>query len=289
MATLKKHEHESSDDVLARQKSKPVLFLEGGTDLNLFTHYWFNEEQEFISFCATGTTDGCAAVVRTVKECRRAQKIKAFGLVDRDKLMSDRHWALVRETDDIEFEKKQTYPNVKVLLRWEMENYLLEPAALEQCLANRAKGRKRRTNEEVAQSLLTHAEALIPFAALNHSLHGEVGREPPGDGYCRKLPNRSAVEAEIESDLKHDPVLLSNWQQHIPHIDAFSADTAETATQKLEALLRIVNGKAMFLRIKAEAKFTDDIHFDVALQLRQSNRIPTEIKEFVKKCYENPQ
>jgi hypothetical protein len=106
----------------------------------------------------------------------------------------------------------------------------------------------------------------------------------PKDGYCHDLPNRSAVERKIEADRRENPVIMEKWREHLPHIEAFANPVAETATQKLEALLRIVNGKAFFQRIKTQAKFTDDIHFDVATQMRQLNLIPPEIKAFVEKC-----
>lgn len=282
MASLKNNNLPSSEALLGRQKGKPVIYVEGESDRKIFENYWFNELLEKVSFNTVAATQGCTAVVNTVANDRR-QGVEAFGIVDRDKLMADGNWSLLRETDDEVFEQGRPYPEIKVTLRWELESYLIEPDALEAYLAPAQGGRLARSTSDVETELLEHADALIPFAALNQALHRH-SIKAPGDGYTG-LDDRLAVQNRIDlNELAPPPDIWNDYQKNIPLMDAFAGVQNATSRQKLQGLLRTVNGKAMLERVKKSARIQHDITYLIAKEIRQAGRVPAEIEQFIQNC-----
>jgi len=197
--------------------------------------------------------------------------------------MADGNWSLLRETNDEAFEQARPYPEIKITLRWELESYLIEPDALEAYLAPAQSGRLARSTSEVEKELLEHADALIPFAALNQALHYHV-TAAPGDGYTG-LDDRLAVQNKIDRDkLAEPPNVGKNYQENIPLMDAFAGAPTATPRQKLQGLLRTVNGKAMLERVKMAAHIQHDITYLIAKEIKQAGHVPAEIEHFVQQC-----
>jgi hypothetical protein len=287
MATLKKSGVRSSDALLARQKAKPVIYLEGDSDFKIFANFWFVDLLDRVVFSVVKESQGCTAVVNAVANERRSG-IAAFGLVDRDKLMADNLWDLLRETDDAKFDAAQPYPDIKVTRRWEVENYLLAPKPLESVLAVLASGRKCRAEAVVEAELWRHADALIPFAALNQALHLHR-RAARGDGWPKKFPTRCETHDAIVSEFEASQDVLLQYHKNLPLIDAFSAPANASAgqTPDLDGLLRIVNGKAMLERIKHQARISYDLTFLLAKEIREKQCVPVELQEFVMRCLDS--
>lgn len=284
MASFKKNNVSSSQAVLAHQKGKPVIYVEGESDKKIFENFWFVELLEKLSFNTPKDAQGCSAVVNTVTVERRSG-IDAFGIVDRDKLMTDKNWSLLRQTNDelFECEVNRCYPKIKVTRRWEIENYLIEPEALEAHLAEQA-GRKQRATLAVEIDLLDHANALVPFAALNQALHFHDVRAVK-DGYTRH-DSRVEVEQRILSEkLVTYPQASNDYHANVPLIDAFAGSADATPRQRLHGLLRAVNGKAMIERIKSTSALRDDFNYIIASKIKQAGRVPTEIADFVRQCH----
>lgn len=282
MASLKSNRLDSSKATQGRWQGKPVVYLEGESDRKVFENYWFTELLDELRFDKAAAVQGCAAVVNEVKRARR-QGIAAFGIVDRDKLMSDHAWELLRETDDAVFESKQPYPNIKVTQRWELECYLIEPHAVEEHLAPAHGGRAVRAKSEVVAELLEHADALIPFAALNQALHLH-GKDARGDGYTDSR-SRAEVEQKIAADHAKNPFppdVWADYRSNIPKIEAFDDPTAPSE-HRLMRLLRTVDGKAMLNRIKRTARIQADITYHLAKEIKRIG-VPYEIDAFVRKC-----
>ena len=93
-------------------------------------------------------------------------------------------------------------------------------------------------------TLLNHAEVLIPFAAWNLALH-RFGQIAKADGRTNQVADRSVMQDQIIEDLADKPEVLHTVDEILPRIDAFSGAEELPAAQKLTALLRIVNEKAM--------------------------------------------
>lgn len=282
MASFKKNSINSTSSVLARQKSKPIIYVEGQSDKSIYENFWFVELLGKVSFSITPNTQGCSAVVKTVAS-DRSKGIVAFGIVDRDKLMTDGNWNLLRQTDDSLFDSSWPYPEVKITRRWELESYLIEPEVLEAYLAPAQGGRLPRSMSVVEAELLAHADALVPFAALNQALH--LHNIPaPKDGYTL-LDSRTEVQIRIPKEkLVSHPQISGDYHSNLPLVDAFVSSTAITPRQRLQGLLRTVNGKAMLDRVKRAAQLKDDITYLIAKEMKQLKRVPAEIDSFVRQC-----
>lgn len=283
MGSLRTNNLTSSRSLLGRWKGKPVIYVEGESDKKIFENYWFIERLDKVRFDTAPKGEGCAAVVAAVTN-DRTNGIEAFGIVDRDKLMADRQWGLLYQTDDAVFEASQPHNNVKVTLRWELESYLVEPEVVEAYLAPAQGGRAIRPKQVVVAELLDHADALIPFAALNHALH-KHGKTARGDGYTENK-TRQEVHSRIVDDHSAKPFpgpIWNDFQANIPIVDGFSGPQAITPEEKLVKLLRAVNGKAMLERIKKASGIQNDITYHLAKEVKQVS-VPAEIDNFIKKC-----
>lgn len=283
MASLKENNLSSSAEILKRQKGKPIIYVEGESDKKIFENYWFVDYLEKVSFSIVQQTQGCGAVVQRVA-ADRTVGIDAFGIVDRDKLMGDRNWTLLRETDDGIFESSPPYPKIKVTLRWELESYLIDPVAVESYLAPACGGRAERPIAEVIDELLNHADALVLHAALNQSFHMN-GKKAPGDGFTN-LDDRSVVDERIVNNIfpTASAQLVADFKSSVPAIDAFAGPAGTSPRQRLDGLLRIINGKAMLERIKKSGNITHDITYLIAKEVKRSGAIPIELLTFVQSC-----
>ena len=99
------------------------------------------------------------------------------------------------------YEQAQPFgAEVKVLCRWEMESYLADAAAHEQCRAELSR-QPRRPALAIDQELLDHRHALIPHAAINAACHEIRVRGLP-DGITDRLPTRAEVESLLANRIK---------------------------------------------------------------------------------------
>jgi hypothetical protein len=107
-----------TDKLRLKQRGGVVVFLESGEDFEIVHKRWFFDEGQDIWFQPAdgyepGTGGGgCKAVIALVAEAR-AYGINAFGLVDRDVLLSDQNWPLWwQEQDDLFLsERPYGYPH----------------------------------------------------------------------------------------------------------------------------------------------------------------------------------
>ncbi|MDN5936401.1 MAG: hypothetical protein L0H75_09545, partial [Nitrosospira sp.] len=168
--------------------------------------------------------------------------------------------------------------------RWELESYLIEPSVVESYLATAQGGRPKRLASEVLDELIDHANALVPFAALNQALHRH-GKKAYSDGYT-KTHTRQQIETQINIEYMSTPFGAAFWadyQANIPLIDAFSGNAATAPVDKLNGLLRTISGKSMLERIKRAAGINHDITYHLAKEIKQT-RVPDEIESFVQQC-----
>ena len=280
MATFKTR-LETSPEVVSAYRGKTTVFLEGETDVRLFQNFWFNDQLDKLEFREPDGGLGCVGVLQSVTR-NRQQGIQAFGIVDRDKLQADNKWDLVWETDDEKFEKARPYgPHVRVTRYWEIENYLVHPAALEEHLRC-TNGRAPKPESEADDDFLKHAQALIPHAAYCAALRAE-GKKEWGDSSTSRFNCRTAVENELGQLNEKGtiaPEVWRNYQSNLPKVEAFSNTTA-TSAQHLAGLLRRVNGKAFMHRIKTENEVNHDITFHLAAAIRTRNAIPAELRDLM--------
>lgn len=288
MATLKQ-QAPSSPQLVSEYRGKTVVFLEGETDVNLFRNYWFKHRLDKLDFTEPKIGFGCVGVVDNVINYRR-NGIPAFGLVDRDKLQADQHWNLAWETDNAAFHAARPYgSHVWITRYWEIESYLIEPSVIEAYVSHRDGGRAQRPQAEAEFMCLTHAEALIPHAALNAAKqkHGEPAC---GDGQTSSFPSRQKVEQEwerLKESGKITPEVWADYVASLPKVEAFA--TGATPREKLVGLLRCINGKALLHRIQWQHRLQDDPTFFLADMIYRSDAVPLELRDFVETCCRAPE
>lgn len=272
---------ETTANIATTYSGRTLVYLEGKTDVALFANHWFVNEASRLDFKEPETTKGCNGVVASVAEMRRDGR-RAFGIIDRDKLQADQRWDLVWETDDDTFARSKPYgDHVRVTCFWELENYLVDPEAVEHYVALRDGGRRARPKEDATLDCLQHAEALIPHAALNGALRSE-GKAEWGDGATSQFRDRTAFEAHLKTCHERGDIETPIWdcfKENLERVEAFA--NAATPCERLRGLLRRVNGKALIHRIKKAGRLQDDPTFSLADLIRRDNRIPDELKSYV--------
>ncbi|WP_434131656.1 hypothetical protein [Methylocaldum sp. GT1BB] len=246
----------------------------------MYGNYWFNDYLDRIEFKVPEKAGGCSMVIAKVWEERKIG-VQAFGIVDRDSVQSKRLWDLVWETNDDAFSKAYPFGDyVRVTLYWELENYLIEPDAIETHLALHQQGRICRRRDEVIRDLLDHINALIPHAAVNAALHYQ-GSGDCGDGYTEAKP-REDVETKIEYD--HRTRLREDgWERYRDYINKVETfDYPDSSLEKrLTGLLRRIHGKALLARIKKAANIRDDITYHLGAAIKRSGAIPSELTGYI--------
>lgn len=274
------------DRLSSRYGGVPVIYVESDDDSYVFGECWFKERLSSVEFRPASTqcgVSGCNAVVKAVGEERRAGN-PAWGIVDRDTVLSQDMWALVHETDDAAFESAKPFgPEIKTLRRWEMESYLADGEVLEKCRAE-MKLQPARPSLVVHNELLEHCQVLVPHAAVNALLH-TYKVSGLRDGYVTKFSTRAEIDADIRS--KHLPRLshtatnvVEEYGQQVSKVDAFDVPNLPPE-HRVNALLRRVHGKALLLRFASSHGIHDDMKGLLANRIKEMNLVPEELTTFV--------
>jgi hypothetical protein len=159
---------ESSDQVERRNIAKRFIFLESEEDVQVFGGRWFFECGEQVEFlpASDGGKGGCNDVIARVESDRTAG-INAWGVVDRDVLAARCDWDAFFDADDTSFAARKVLGDHVLVLRcWEMENYLLHPAVLEDHLAD-VQGRSPRHASILTKELFELVCDKLPILAAN--------------------------------------------------------------------------------------------------------------------------
>ncbi len=283
MQSLKSRQRAAStvatdDDILfGRYAGKRIVYLESEADVNLYENYWFRDYLRKLTFKpgsdGIAEMDGCTAVRKSVDHDRQAG-IESFGIVDRDSVKSADLWDLVWETDDEVFLAAKPFGDyINVLLRWEMESYLLEPHALERHLSSHQQGRAERAANDTLTELLEHCEALIPLAGLNLLRHKQRKREI-SNPYKNK--QRNEVDTEVRK-LLNDSDDIEPYEINLSKTEAFTSSSSNLLNQYY-GLLRIIDGKILLNRWKQTHGIMDDPRYHLAERI---NPVPIEIATYI--------
>ncbi|MDS4029098.1 MAG: DUF4435 domain-containing protein [Candidatus Contendobacter sp.] len=269
------------ESIFKRYSGQIIVYLESSDDNNIYSNLWFEDHlMEFLFRPASQGTaiyGGCQAVRESVNH-DRTNGIKAFGIVDRDIVMAENHWHLVWEIDNSCFSQAMPFgPYIKVLNRWELENYLIDSQAIEEYLANHT-GRKPRSAQDVIKELLEHCDVLILHTAGNVACHN-ARINGFSDGFT---DNKDKIR--VDQDIKQRFQRHSNCQQdylnNITKAQAFDTPSA-LDEERLEKLLRIVCGKALLSRIKRQHNISHEIRFHLAAAIKRNKNVPPEISTYL--------
>jgi hypothetical protein len=280
---------QSSNHLFNRYSGVPVIYVESEEDRYVYGECWFKEQLSRLEFLSVADRavdnafSGCKAVVEAVRE-ETASGNASWGIVDRDAVMSQEHWDLVHETDNTRFYSSRPFgPRIKVLLRWEMESYLVDAELLELHRAQKEMSPPR-SEQMVWDELLTDCHALIPHAALN-AVHHHYKTPGLGDGRTDGFKNRADVDEKLVVNVlgslkKFYPDSDSVFAEHLAHVEAFDT-LSDSSDQRVQNLLRRVHGKAVLSRFKKRHRISDDFRGQLAAQIKAVGRIPQELGEFV--------
>ncbi|MBI3095491.1 MAG: hypothetical protein HYY97_11520 [Rhodocyclales bacterium] len=275
---------DTPDRLSARYGGVPVIYVESEEDNYVFGECWFKDHLARVEFRPASqqcNSSGCLAVIKAVTNERMSGNA-AWGIVDRDAVMSQDMWHLVHETDDDAYQNSKPFgAEVKALCRWEMENYLADGEAMEKCRAE-IEMQPPRPTQEVYDELLNHCQVLIPHAAINAVCHHHK-IEGLSDGYTNgRFPTRAESETCVKNDRfpKLPPSAVADYAMHVSHVDAFDLP-GETSTNRVNALLRRVHGKALLDRFSFAHSIRIDLKGLLANRMREMERVPAEIAQFV--------
>lgn len=154
----------------AKYAGKIIIILESLDDVDIFSKWFYDKTDKIVFQNPSNKSDlgGCSLVIKRVKEYREKGTI-AYGIVDRDALHRENKNDELWEIDDKKFLKYRPFGEwVYVLLRWEIENYLLDPTILENYIADSKKDppRQPRHIDDALKDFFSHCEALIPMATI---------------------------------------------------------------------------------------------------------------------------
>lgn len=283
MANLKNNVPDS-ESLFKRYSGQIVIYLESSDDNSIYSNHWFRDRLEEFLFRPANkgeaTYGGCQAVRESVNQDRN-NGIKAFGIVDRDIVMAENHWHLVWETDNSRFTQAMPFGRyIKVLNRWELENYLVDSEAIEEYLANHI-GRKPRNTQDVIKELLAHCDVLILYTAGNATCH-KARINGFADGFTGSK-DKIRVDKDIQQRFQQYNSYQQDYQDYLNNIakaQAFDTPSAPDE-ERLQNLLRVVHGKALLNRIKRQHNISHEIRFHLAAAIKRNNNVPSEISSYL--------
>ena len=277
-----------ADQLVLKQRGGVVVFLESAEDFEIIHKRWFFDEGQDICFQAADSYGsgsgggGCRAVIDLVSDAR-SNGIKAYGLVDRDVLLADQNWCLWWEYEDDAFSSARPYgAYVRVLLRWELENYLLDPDTM-RTEANDEEMTSAHTAASVLASCLGCANELKDKAAASIAARAANLTAPaPGFG-CNPAKDGAELTAALQELLRKqgldDPGdAMSNARQGVDRFDLPSAPPEV----RWERLLRMLDGKASLKYISHRTRIRfDERRAALARRMFECGRIPGEIRGYI--------
>lgn len=227
-----------------------MVILESEEDVRILSDHWFAGYQDKIRFKSAedGTRGGggCKAVIRKVKHARDLQ-LPAFGIVDRDTLLSNGKSDIFWEADDLAFHGAKPYGDeIHVLRRWELENYLLKPEAFSAEAACRvSRGPSPQISADDFLSIENDVVDITAFSSfmLSHGKpsHHKFAQRDSGERL------RGQIDEHMKSALSSSQG-YSDLAQDIEKIKAFSEDE-QVSGKRWDRLNRILDGKKTLNRI----------------------------------------
>lgn len=256
---------------------KVVVFLESEEDRLIIGDRWFFEDGEFdFKPADEGCGGGSSRVIALVAEARN-NHFSAFGIVDRDALAAEPHWPTWWETDDSNFHASRPLGEyIRILPRWEIENYLLDPEVIEAVMANR-EGRSIRRGENALQTIYRDFDSIVSIssAVIAGRKHGI-----PVNDELNKIPADSLAQ-QIEKQLGDAASCVSEIAERIRN---FGAPMATGSAAHWERISRLLDGKRFLKRLELCGKglsAKEDRRLELADQARNKGKLIQEIRVFL--------
>lgn len=177
------------------------VYLESQEDVFFFKERWFLDVGETLLFIGSDEEKvsekgggGCRAVIRQVAKDQKSG-LNAHGIVDRDILLSKRRFDLFFDQDMKDY-SSLFGPEIIVLKCWEMENYLLDPEAMEIFLADYEK-RSVRGKQVILEEMFKFIDTILELMSANLVLHNHDEK-----GFSPLFEIQSKTDLELRSKVK---------------------------------------------------------------------------------------
>ncbi|MBF0096301.1 MAG: DUF4435 domain-containing protein [Magnetococcales bacterium] len=278
--------------VVNHYSNRIILYLESLEDKQVMRDRWFTQWREWIDFqsvdASQGGDGGSAQVLRRVS-ADYAVKIPSFGIVDRDALlnhtiMDSANWDAFLESDQNAFAAAANlHPHVKVLRRWEMENYLLHPKALGKLLRDAEKPNQVNCSAETtAQCLLDFSPIAILLSAANLVLLEHM-KPPLSPLFDAPQSDPDLLKKAIIAQLQNKEItdLEDKIENKTAAIRSFLQDLTETPENQWNQLNHLIDGKLFLIRFCKWFGFKDGRRLELASKISEHHLIDTEIIEFM--------
>lgn len=262
-----------------RYFKRAIVYLESEEDYLIIKDRWFHNEGELLEFKSadTGLGGGANQVINNVDK-DRADGSVAFGLVDRDALLAKNVWDAWWERDDDHFAGMRPLgEHIRILRRWEIENYLLDPEVLEEERAN-LEGRQieranpsARLTEDILEAALILSAASIVSHEQGSPLGNELDKVEPIDVL------RNKVLEKIGADTAR--FITVNEQ-----IQGFGEGCPNGSDKYWERISRVLDGKRILKRLGLAQNALDvpkDYRLSLASKIRQAGKIAPELTSHI--------
>ncbi|MBU0499940.1 MAG: hypothetical protein KJ558_16365 [Gammaproteobacteria bacterium] len=265
----------STERIEQRYFERVHVILESEEDYQIVGDRWFFDVGDDITFAHADEGEGGGAnKVCSKVNALRAGRVSSYGIVDRDAIRTS-HPELWWETDDTIFMAKQPFESVRVLSRWEIENYLLDPEIIEETLAD-MEARSVRRGSQALLAVYGHLDAAIKLSAAD-IVSGQHGKR-----FDAKL-DKCDAEHLYTQIAKKIPDLVDELPDAEARIRAFGTNYPAPSVGHWDGVCRLIDGKRLLRRLRLmHGKLGgNDRRLELANKLRNRNRVPTEIREYV--------
>ena len=261
--------------------SRVTVYLESEEDRLIIGDRWFYDEENLDFRSAGEDTQGAGGCTQVIKKVNDDEKkgIKSVGLVDRDVLLKDCDWECWWEQDNTAFRACQPYgKNIKVLSRWEIENYLLlEPDIIASVKADRfGQTQKRPAPIPLSSKEISLFTMLTAADACCHA----VGKKKLSDSMARF----SGTSEDLRTSLEKKGLQPAALDQEMNRVARFAGDESDDPVQQWQKVSRILNGKAILSRLHLLGKKMDDAsdcRLTLARKIVDDDKIDPEIREYI--------
>ncbi|SEH04476.1 Uncharacterised protein [Candidatus Venteria ishoeyi] len=236
---------------------------------------------------------GCTQVIEQVEQYR-SQGFTAFGIVDRDILLSksaneenaekaDQYETLFWQTDDNQFLATQIFgEHIHVLKRWELESYLLKPEALQARIKSKKLSQNVMSVDEVTQALIDNEDNFITVTILSTYAANMLGKNS-SDKF--EVQNHGEVlETKVKNQLGING--SNDFYIHYDKIKLF-AEQEDNISIRWDKLSRLLDAKRVLYRFEKNNMFNgifkdmESERGDLADFIKNKPLIDTELIDFI--------
>lgn len=281
------HKFVDSEAQATRFADAYVVYVEGPTDLWILENMFPGLEGDLtFKLPHHKAREEGSEAVRSRVLAERPKNDRVFGLLDRDTVMHRKDWDTFLEPDDERFRAAVTSEDgIHVLIRWEIENYLFDPEPVLQLLRHlgHLSGPRYPGDIAVLDQVISLCERLLPVSAATCICH-DGGETRPANGICSDARDAAQSEEMIRQHLRlsADPDKKHRFDEMLIRIKAFDSPTARDQTERISALLRIVDGKRLVWFFTNKLGIHTEPRWQLTNNLATSPRSPSnDLTEFV--------